>query len=106
MALPGSTVALTELVTVTPEMVAPTVTEPAKPPVSDAVNTPEPCADAPEIEAMVPPTLLAVNAMLDAEGRPEGFRLPKASLVVRVAVMLEPEVTVLEDRVTTLFETE
>ena len=50
----------------------------------------------------VPPTTLDVKRMAASAGRPDGLRLPKASFVVRVAVIEEPEVTVLLERVTAL----
>jgi hypothetical protein len=82
--------------------VAPTVTAPANPPVRVAVKTPEPAALEAEMLESVPPTALPVKAMSPTAGSPVGFRLPNASLVVRVAVTVEPELTVAEERVTTL----
>jgi hypothetical protein len=47
-----------------------------------------------------------VNWMLPAAGRPEGLRLPNASLVVRVAVRVEPELKEAEERDMELVDTE
>ena len=54
------------------------------------------------LKVPVPPTEVEVNWMLPAPGRPEGLRLPNSSLVVRVAVRVEPDETVLEERETVL----
>jgi len=41
----------------------------------------------------VPPTRLELKSIAEFAGRPEGFRLPFASLVVRVTVIDSPEIT-------------
>ena len=45
---------------------------------------------------------MEVNRTFPTPGRPEGLRLPNSSLVVRVAVRVEPDETVLEERETVL----
>ncbi|NBU72697.1 MAG: hypothetical protein EBS53_14855 [Bacteroidetes bacterium] len=59
-----------------------------------------------ELKVPVPPTEVEVNWMLPAAGRPEGLRLPNASLVVRVAVRVEPELKEAEERDMELVDTE
>ncbi len=53
-----------------------------------------------------PPTALEVNAMSASTGSPEGFRFPKESRVMRVTVMLPPELRFGFDTVTELSLTE
>ena len=55
-----------------------------------------------ELKVPVPPTELEVKRIAESAGKPEGFRFPYASLVVRVAVMDEPEVRLALERLTTL----
>ncbi len=101
VALPAFTVRFALVATAEEEIAAPTVTAPESTPVKEAVYTPDPAfVIAPKVP--VPPTVLEVKAMDPRAGRPEGFEFPKASLVVRVAVIEEPEFTVLEDKVTPL----
>jgi hypothetical protein len=66
-----------------PESVAPSVTDPALIAVKVEVKVPLGCAAA-GVRVPVPPTMLEVNWTDPAPGSPVGFRLPKASLGVRV----------------------
>lgn len=54
----------------------------------------------------VPPTELAVKRTSALAGRPDGFRFPKLSFVVRVTLMEPPDATELLEAVTALSATE
>ena len=75
VAAPPWTVTPVELPTATPEIVAPSVTDPDLTPVKVAVYTPLPeLATGPKVPE--PGDAVEVKAICPSAGRPEGFRLP------------------------------
>jgi hypothetical protein len=101
VACAGLTVTEAELATLLVLTLAEMVTAPAVAPVKEEVKTPDPIVETGPKEP-VPPTAEDWNAMRLVAGTPEGFKLPRASFMVSVARMEEPEVTEELERLTTL----